>query len=574
MTTMRSLAVVGLVVSSVTLVVTGAEPSAGWQAVKGEWTFAREIVPVVCQGSETGPTLILAPKEVEPVRSCRAVVKVSPDTVEAGVWLGGEPTGKGGLQVLLGRTSNVGGFVLRTAQGEALWEDRFAPWEAYRPYVVEAIRQADKVRVQMFEGTGDVLISQSPWIELKKGVGLEGGALGLFTTDGRARFLRVEQNVEPLSDLVADPPNKRRLQNEEETWDLEGDGQWMWKTAERQRVRQYAACERSWAVCRDVAGTHRVWECRVRVDEGTSGTGMFFLYRDEEDKGFLAWLGGEPGAGTFMLYGYRPSPKALWASPSGRWHWDTEYVLRAETRDGGVRIRQLAADGVTVVSDSNWIQVDGSYTNVSGCLGLHTWRGTAEFWGFMGRSTDSLTVAGKPSVNALGPLWLTLGGGEWKWADDEQTRLVQIGVSCQTVTLKTDERRSLGTTSCLVRRLSDGEAAGVVFQADRRLQDGFVALMTKAGPRLETLEGKILWQAEQWTGDTNGEYRLEGIVMTDRVAMRVYDSKESSRLLIASPDVYVPESNNGRAGYSGAIARGRCEFGRWGDGWFLFAPDE
>ena len=574
MTTMRLLAVVGLVVSYVAPVVTGAEPNAGWQPVNGEWTFAREIVPIVCQGKATGSTLILAPDEAEPVRSCRVIVKVSPDTAEAGMWLDGEPKGKGGLQVLLGRTSNVGGFVLRTAKGETLWEDRFAPWQDYRPYVVEAIRQADKVRVQMFEGAGDVLISQSPWIELKEEDRLEGISLGLFTTDGRARFLRVERNAEPLSDLVADPPNKRRLQNEEATWELEGDGQWMWKTAERQRVRQYAACERSWAVCHGVVGTHRVWECRVRVDEGTSGTGMFFLYRNEEDKGFLAWLGGEPGAGTFMLYGYRPSPKALWASPPGRWHWDTEYLLRAETRDGEVRIWQMAADGVTVISDSGWIRVDRKFTNEPGSLGLHTWKGTAEFWGFKGVATDSPTVAAKPVVSALGQSWFMLGGGEWKWADDQQTRLVQTTVSGQMVALQTDESRSLGMTSCFVCRSSDGEAAGVVFQADRGLEKGFLALITDKGPRLETLEGKPLWQAEQWTGDANREYRLEGVVMTDRVAMRVYAGKEPARLLIASPDIYVPESNNGRAGYSGLVARGRAEFRRWGDRWFPSPADE
>ncbi len=572
---MRLLAVaMCFLVSGTEHFVAGAEPVAEWTPVSGQWRSDREIVPVVCQESEAGHALIVAPSEAKRIRSCRAIVKVSPDTAEAGLWLDADPQAGKGLQVLLGRSSNVGGFMLRTAKGEMLWEDRFAPWEDFRPYVLETALQADKLRVQMFNGTGDLLISQSPWIDLTEGTRLAGSPVGLFTTDGRARFLRFERNVEPLSDLVADPPNKRRLQNEESSWDLQGDGQWMWETARRQRVRQYAACERSWAVCRDVVGIHRVWECRVQVDEGTAGTGMFFLYRNEDDKGFLAWLGGHYGDGSLMLVGYKPTPKTLWSSPQGRWHWDTEYVLRAETREGEVRIQQIAADGSTVIADSDWIKVNGEYTNQPGHLGLHTWRGQAEFWGFMGESADVDAVAAHSASNVLGESWLTLGDGEWKWAGEKKMGLVQAEACRLAAALHTENARSLGVSSCYVRKSRGAKAAGVVFQADRSLGSGFLALMTDDGPRLETLEGKTLWQTDEWTADANGEYRLEGVVMTDRVAMRVYDGKEPSRLVVASPDVYVPESNNSRVGYSGVVARGAAEFRRWGEGWCGGAADE
>lgn len=572
---MRLLAVaVCLLVPGVERFVIGAEPAIEWTPVSGQWRFDREIVPVVCQESEAGHALIVAPSEAKPIRSCRAIVKVSPDTAEAGLWLDADPQAGKGLHVLLGRSSNVGGFTLRTVKGEVLWEDRFAPWEDYRPYILEAAVQADKLRVQMLNGTGDLLISQSPWIDLKEETRLAGSSVGLFTTDGRARFLRFERNVEPLSDLVADPPNKRRLQNEEAKWDLEGDGQWMWKTAKRQRVRQYAACERSWAVCRDVVGTHRVWECRVQVDRGTAGTGMFFLYRNEEDKGFLAWLGGRYGDGALMLVGYKPAPKTLWSSPQGRWHWDTEYLLRAETRDGEVRIQQIASDGSTVIADSDWIKVNAEYTNEPGHLGFHTWRGQAEFWGFTRESTDGVAVADRSMANVLGESWLTLGDGEWKWADEKETGLVQAQASRQAAAIHTEKANSLGVSSCYVCKSPDAKAAGVVFQADRSLGSGFLALMTDDGPRLEALGGKTLWQADKWNADANGKYRLEGVVMTDRVAMRVYDGEDSSRLVVASPDVYVPESNNSRAGYSGVVARGPAEFWRWGEGWCAGPTDK
>ncbi len=543
----------------------GAESSAEWVPVSGQWSFTREILPIVYQESPTGSASILTPLPNEPIRAFRATVKLSADTAEAGLWFDADPPADAGLQILLGRLSNVGGFTLRTANGDTLWEDRFAPWNAYAPYVLEGIATAGKLRVQMFQGAGSVLISQSPWIDLDEENRLTGGRVGLFTTEGRARFYRVEQNVEPLSDLVPDPPNKRRLQNQEASWEIMGDGQWMWKTAKRQCVRQYADCERSWAVCRDVSGTHRVWQCRVRVDSGTQGAGVYFLYRSEDDKGYLAWLGGRYGAGSLQLYGYRPTTRCLWSGPADRWHYETEYLLRAETREGQVRIRQLTADASTVISDSDWIDVKKETTNQPGYLGLHTWEGPADFWDFAGKTTIATTTAKRPAADALGLPWLTLGDGKWNWATPGRTRLVQAGPCRQAVALNMKKTRTLGTSSCFVRKSPETEAAGLVFQADKSLTDGFLALMTDDGPRLETVAGKTLWQADKWTVDANREYRLEGVVMTDRVSLRVYDGADPSRLLIASPDVYVPESNNSRPGYFGVIARGAAEFRGWGE---------
>ena len=169
MKTLFSVAVVWLLTIGTQGLVVGEELSAGWTPVAGQWALAREIVPVVHQKNETGTALILAPSSAEPVRVFRAVVKPSVGTGEAGLWLDADRQASGGLQVLLGRSSNVGGFSVRAANGDTLWEDRFAPWNDYSPYVLEGIATADKLRVQMFDGTGNVLVSQSPWLDLDEG---------------------------------------------------------------------------------------------------------------------------------------------------------------------------------------------------------------------------------------------------------------------------------------------------------------------------------------------------------------------------------------------------------------------
>ena len=107
---------------------------------------------------------------------------------------------------------------------------------------------------------------------------------------------------------------------------------------------------------------------------------MLFQTNEEKTQGFIAWLGGKYGAGSLMLYQYEPEVRARWSGKSDSWHYNTEYLLRAETRAGQARVQLLQADGETVISESSWIDVGDRYAGKEGCLGLHVWSGRAEFW--------------------------------------------------------------------------------------------------------------------------------------------------------------------------------------------------
>jgi hypothetical protein len=387
--------------------VEASELGEGWTTQGGQWQMGREIVPFLHQRETVGEAAAFRQGLDATDGVWRAAVKLSHGTEEAGLWVGHGERLDSGLFALVGRYSGVGGFVVRSGDGALLWHDKYAPWHPYHSYVVEVVSEGERIRVQMFEGDGQTLVSQSPWMAAGKAA-RDGRRFGLFARDGAARFFRPEHGGEPLSAIVADPPNLRRLVREDDSpWVVEGPGNWMWTTSGKERLRQYARCERTWAVNRQAQGAHRTWGCRVKVDAGTKGAGMLFQTNEERSQGFIAWLGGKYGAGSLMLYQYEPEIHARWSGKSDSWHYDTEYLLRAETRQGQARVELLEADGTTVISESGWIDVGEEYAGKRGCIAFHTWSGQADFWDFS-ETTRAEVVSGH---GKLDPKTVQLGGG-------------------------------------------------------------------------------------------------------------------------------------------------------------------
>ena len=351
-----------------------------WAVGRGTWRHDREIIPMVHQAAPTGRSLAVRRRAAPPNGAWRATVVPSIGCQEAGLQLGGTTNGIWGFEVVLRRSSAAGGFALRSLSvtGGSLWADKWAPWSPYEPYVVECVVESGRVRAQMFEWDGKTLVSQSPWIKVNGFGTLNPFLPGFCTRDGMARFWGLEHSDRPLSPIVPDAPNKRRLvQGDDSPWVIVGPGNWMWVTARKQRLRQYAAVDRSKVVNRSIRGVHRVWECCVKVYPSTGGAGLFFQ-ANERAEGLLAWLGGRPGSGSLMLYDR--SLKNLWSGKQGHWRYNADYVLRAETRKGQARAQLLQADGKTLLQDTGWVKTASADT--PGCIGFHTWKGPAEFWSF------------------------------------------------------------------------------------------------------------------------------------------------------------------------------------------------
>ena len=522
----------------------------------------REIIPMLRLGSPRSNGSYMSLTMTGVGGAFHVSVSPSLGTSEAALDLGSWSANAFGIRVSLGGNPGVGGFAVSTASGR-LWEDRFAPWMPYHAYVLEAVVEPGRVRAQMLEGDGRTLVSQSPWLAVPKALALTETPAALLTRAGMTRFWGWGRTQTPLAALTDDAPNKRRLvQDEKSPWLIVGPGNWMWTTSDRKRLRQSAVIERTSALDRSTPGSLRKWECRVKPDPGVGGAGMLFQVNEKLDQGFLAWLGGTPGAGTLMLY--RLPMECLWSGTQDNWHYDTEYVLRAEMRPGQVRAQLLQADGRTLIQESPWVAISDDESKRLGLFGFQTWLGTAEFAGF----SAATAVVAEPRVisaaqSALGAGWTASGDGVWNWTDEERSRLRQTATPQRALALNAGLTGAIGKWRCRTKVAPGTTAAGLVFQAAADGQTGFACLLTDTGLRLENLSGKTMWESAglKWTRGT--EYVLEGEVMTDRVAVRLY-AANGTTLLAESPAVYVPETNNHRTGASGALVRGgAAEFSGW-----------
>lgn len=534
----------------------------------GEWVWVREYQRLVKQQNPTGTHSALLPTLSGRGGAWRCWVEPALGTAGAGMWFQASPDLSRGFLGVLGGNPGVGGLRLQSAAGETLWEDRWAPWRIYQPYVLEGVVEPGRVRVQMFEWDGKTLVSQSDWIEVPAEATEPEGCLGLYTAEGIARFWHWARDETPLSPITEDAPNKRRLvQSEGSEWVIVGPGNWMWTDRRKQRIRQYAPVERSSAINRSLRGARQAWHCRVRVSPGAGGAGMLFQTDEEAQRGFLCWLGGNWGAGGLMLY--RLPLDCLWSSGQDLWHYDTEYVLQGETRPGGVRAQMFAADGQTLLAASPWIEIPEEEAAREGYVGFMTWKGMAEFAEFSEETRLAVEPARPTEEEAegLGLGWKAFGEGQWEWVSEEREAIRQTAAVEKATMLAPSPSGSLGVWRCRVRIPEGTDAAGLLFQADPDLKEGFLCLLT--GPpdlgslKLQNLAGRTLWEGPQVVWQYGTEYVLEGHVEIDRVRVRLLTA-DGQTVLAESPAIYVSDTNNHRTGVLGFVTSGGpVEFKGW-----------
>jgi hypothetical protein len=434
-----------------------------------------------------------------------------------------------GLRLDLGGTP-TGGFALKTARGEVLWEDPWAPWEPYNAYILEGVLEGTRIRGQMLLADRRSLVSQSPWVDVPASDLVRSGVCAVFTAGSRARFWGVEADDTPLSPLTDDAPNKRRLaQGTSGEWRVDG-GNWMWTTAAKERLRQYAHVERAWAFRPTAVSPDGVWQVRARVLPGAGGAGMVVKSGGDRETGLLLWLGGTWGKGCFMVY--RLPLTALWASPEDKWHYDEELLLQAEVRGDQVVARLLAADGTTVLAESPPIQLTPDEAQREGGLAFHTWKGSAEFWAFAG------ATAGGPAPA------------------EASRRLPFAWAGAATSVEWTDIAGSLGSWRCRVT-VPDGVSAGLLLQAAEGLDQGFLAWLEPGRFALLdlSLPDQPRWEDSPCAWEAGRAYVLEGKVATDRVSVRLL-SADGQTVVSESPAVYVSDRNNTRQGRLGFATRG------------------
>ncbi|MCP4645391.1 MAG: hypothetical protein GY851_33415 [bacterium] len=491
----------------------------------------------------------------------RALVEPALRAESAGIQFGSTPD-RWSYRLLLGGTPGVGGLRLIDEAGAVVWQDKYAPWTYYTPYVLEGIVEKGRVRVEMFAWDGKTLVAQSDWIDAPKAKTDDPGVAGFCTENGVARFYRWESADAALSPIVPDSPSKLRLITDDHSeWRVVGDGDWKWTTAEHKVLRQGAKTPRSTAINTALGGTEGTWRCRVQVDPETGGSGMTVLCSEDLKQGLLIWLGGTYGAGGLMLY--RLPLGNLWSSPQDKWHYNTEYVLEAVVADGTITARMLEADGTTVIAESPPTALTDEEKGRVGYVGFQTWKGTASFWGFSeGTQGDVEPAAAGEEVaaSALGSAWSEQGGA-WAWASDAKEIVTASAGEGEALALNTEVRGSRSVFRCRVTPGDGTTALALLFQVSEDLGQGFECRFEK-GVSLRAMDGRVLWDEPAFVWESGTPYVIEGVVITDRVAVRILDG--DGTLIAGSEDRYVSDTNNAREGAMGfRVTNGSAKFGPW-----------
>ena len=220
---------------------------------------------------------------------------------------------------------------------------------------------------------------------------------------------------------------------------------------------------------------------------------------------------------------------------------------------------------------SPWKDIPDAERGREGYLGFHTWRGSVEFWAFSEDTQTAPVVTNPRAESALDPEWTIVGDGQWQWASSQKTALHQITPTAGTSIVHTGVRGARGSWRCTMKTDRDTRSAGLLFQVDAKLKEGFLCLLRPGRLSLhdlsqqakQTHELKANWESTACKWKPGESYVLEGLVVTDRVAVRLL-SADGRTAICESPEVYVPDRNNERQGHIGLTTRGGSEvFSSW-----------
>lgn len=532
---------------------------ADWNAHGGQWQAANQNPLVLWQSAGTGMASVAPPPLPGPGNVWRCTVEPGAQTEAAGIYFGASRDFKQRYVLMLGGVAEQG-LALCDAGGNVLWRDAYPVMAYYTPVVLEGIVEPGRVRVQALKWDREAVLAQSDWIPVPDVAPEERLGFALFSNNGQARFWSWERGEQPLSEILPDSPSKMRLASDgADEWAILGGGDWRWLSPDKDGLRQGAVVERSTAIKRNTGGPEGVWRCRISVSPGAGGAGLIVLTDDKLRCGFSAWLGGEFGNGALMLY--RLPGEALWSSEQGKWHYDIEYVVECAVKEGMITARMFEKDGRSVIAESPAMPLTEEEKVKPGFTGFQTWKGMASFCDFSDASLS--TKAGDSSVlpsTPLGAGWNVFEGGWRLGGVNEKVLLHDTGNGIATA-VNTEMSASKGTYSAVIRPGQSTTRVSLLFQASADGKEGFECRLEK-GVSLRSLDGRTLWEKPEFLWETGRSYRVEGIVVADRVRISIGD--ETGKMLIQSEECYVSDRNNARKGHLGfRLEGGAAQFAQW-----------
>ena len=228
-----------------------------------------------------------------------------------------------------------------------------------------------------------------------------------------------------------------------------------------------------------------------------------------------------------------------------------------------MRVQLVALNGRALLSQSEWIDLPSDFPPIKS-VGVYSKDGSARVYPFQWggeplypvmdkapvKNTEAAPERGsseQPAAQGLGTGWRILNG-TWTWVEAGKV-LGCGGGKGESRVLSTDIKGVLGIWHGDIVPSDGTEAVGLLFQADPEQKEGFLCRVTRDKCALETLAGSILWEVSHGALKPGEHVRIDGIVRTDRVSVRI--TGEKGEVIAVSPERYVSDKNNTRNGFLG-----------------------
>ena len=122
-------------------------PADAWQMTgEGTWQIQPGAPAVIIQEKSGATASAVQTLPGAGTIVWRCYVEPSPTCDAAGLWFAAAPDLSTGYRLTLGGNPGLGGVQLHDASGALCWEDKYAPWTYYTPYVLEGVAEAGRVR--------------------------------------------------------------------------------------------------------------------------------------------------------------------------------------------------------------------------------------------------------------------------------------------------------------------------------------------------------------------------------------------------------------------------------------------
>lgn len=337
-------------------------PDADWAVVgPGRWMWHTPERKVLRQTAAVERTTAIARKlgGAEGTWQCR--VRVQPGAGGAGMLFAVDEELQRGFNAWLGGNHGAGGLMLYRLPDQALWSSPQDTWHYDTEYLIEATLKGGKVSIRLLDAAGKELAA-SPAFDLQPAEVGRPGALAFMTWLGCAEFWGF--SAETQADAGEAPATAilgADWRTTGGTWRLDNAG-----------TLEQTGRDPATALHLKTEATQGVWRCRLQPGEGTRSAALLFQADPALNAGFVGILG--PEVRLESLEG-----RVLWRQERFPWQAGTEYVVEGHVLTDRVRLRVLAADGTTLLAESETVYVSDRNNTRRGVLGFRTEGGPVRF---------------------------------------------------------------------------------------------------------------------------------------------------------------------------------------------------